>query len=225
MSGRANKRNNQGGKAFKSQAKGGVNFRTQAAEAAATDLLSFIQAHDTGYKGMTPAQKAEAEAALLELQVGRIVQKMGNGRFMVTCQDGMNRNCALRGLLRRKNKCFVELGSLVVVSLTEPLEELDDSDDDGNFGTGKQREGAEHRKQTNLGYIAGIFDGRTAAQLQKTRINPKLFKVIDVATGAEVEDIFDRSEAVAGGGGADDEAVAPKKKKRSDNDEVKLEDL
>lgn len=223
MSGRANKRNNQGGKAFKSQAKGGMNFRTQAAQDAATELLSFIQAHDRDYKGMTPAQKAEAQTALLELQAGRIVQKMGNGRFMVSCQDGKNRNCALRGLLRRKNKCFVELDTLVVVSLTEPLEELDSSDEEGNFGKGVSRAGAEHRSQTDQGYIAGIFDVRTAAELQKTRINPRLFKVIDICTGAEVEDMFDRSEAA---GGAEEEKVVPKKKKkRSDDDEVKMEDL
>ena len=188
------KRNTQGGKAFKSKAKGGMNYRAQAAQDAANEMLNLILARENGFAGMSIGERADAERAMLEIQVGRINRKFGNGRFEVFCQDGKVRNCALRGLLKRKGQCFVDLDSLVVVTLSEPLEELDESDDEGNYGGGKARLGANNRSQADQGYIVGIFDERIGGKLRKTRINPRLFKVQD-GTGVEMDDLFDRSDS------------------------------
>ena len=77
MSSRASKRNTQGGKAFKSKAKGGIGFRAQAAQDAANEMLDLILARENGYKGFSDFQKAQAESAMLEIQVGRISRKFG----------------------------------------------------------------------------------------------------------------------------------------------------
>jgi translation initiation factor IF-1 len=190
MSSRAYKRNTQGGKTFKSQKKGGENFRTKAAREAAFDMLELILIREK--KGIQ-ALTYEEKTALLELQVGRITRKFGNGRFEVYCQDGKVRNCALRGLLKRKSACFVDLDSIVVITLSESLDELESSDDEGYFGGGKIALGAELRSQSEQGYIVGMFDTYTCSLLRKTKINPRLFKVLD-AYGNETDDIFDRSE-------------------------------
>ena len=225
MSSRAAKRNTQGGKAFKSKAKGGMSFRAQAAQDAANEMLDLILARENGYKGFSEFQKGQAESAMLEIQVGRISRKFGNGRFEVFCQDNKVRNCALRGLLKRKGQCFVDLDSLVVVTLSEALEELDSSDDEGNFGGGKARGGAEYRSQADQGFIVGIFDGRSATQLSKTRINPRLFKVTDAA-GVEMDDLFDRSEMTGDVELAEGEvAKKGKKGKKSEDAEINIDDI
>ena len=216
MSSRAMKRNTQGGKAFKSKAKGGMGFRAQAAQDAANEMLDLILARENGYAGMTSSQRSAVENAMLEIQVGRVSRKFGNGRFEVFCQDGKVRNCALRGLLKRKGQCFVDMDSLVVVTLSEPLEELDDSDNEGNFGGGKARSGAEHRSHADQGYIVGIFDERIGGKLRKTRINPRLFKIQD-NTGAEMDDLFDRSDSDFV------EGEVTKKGKKSDDDEIDVD--
>ena len=205
--GRAAKRNTQGGKAFKSQKKGDEGFRARAAREAAEELLDLVVLRET--KGLEELKKQNPAdyAALLSLQVGRIEKKFGNGRFSVLCQDNKSRNCALRGLLKRKGQCFVEEGSFVAISLTEALEDLDESDDEGHFGGGKAAAGAAFRSAADQGFIVGIFGDRAIAKLQKTGINPRLFRFAD-ATGAEMDDLFDRSGAAevdvsaAGGGGA-----------------------
>lgn len=201
MSSRAMKRNTQGGKAFKSQKKGGGNFRAEAAAAAANEVLDLILVREK--KGLAGLTAGEQEA-LCELQVGRVARKFGNGRMEVLCQDGKSRNCAIRGLLKRKGKCHIDLDSLVVVALSVPLDELDESDDEGHHGGGKAAAAA-FRSQADQGFIVGIFDEYAGAQLRKTRINPRLFRVADGA-GGEVDDIFDRSAAA--GGGVDEEAEA-----------------
>lgn len=225
MSSRASKRNTQGGKAFKSKAKGGISFRAQAAQDAANEMLDLILARETDYKGFSDSQKAAAENAMLEIVVGRITRKFGNGRFEVFCQDNKVRNCALRGLLKRKGQCFVDLDSLVVVTLSEALEMLDSSDDEGNFGGGKARDGAMYRSQADQGFIVGIFDERIGAKLRKTRLNPRLFKVQD-GTGAEMDDLFDRSE-VTGDAELVEGMVAKKGKKgkKSEDEEISIDDI
>ena len=222
MSGRAMKRNNQGGKAFKSQKKGGESFRTKAAREAAGEMLELIVTREK--KGLQALNEEEMRA-LLELQVGRITRKFGNGRFEVYCQDGKVRNCALRGLLKRKGHCYVDLESLVVVTLSEPLETIDSSDDEGHFGGGKAAEGAAYRSQSEQGFIVGIFDARADALLRKTGINPRLFKTVD-AYGNEEEDLFDRSADAAAS--ADEETVVEtktKRKSKAENAEISLDDL
>jgi len=201
------KRNTQGGKAFKGQKKGGGNFRAEAALAAANEVLELILTREK--KGLCGLSSAE-QAALCELQVGRVARKFGNGRMEVLCQDGKSRNCAIRGLLKRKGKCHIDLDSLVVVALSVPLDELDESDDEGHHGGGCVA-GAAFKSQVDQGFIVGIFDERAGAQLRKTRINPRLFRVAD-GHGGEAEDYFDRSEAAGGGVDEEAEAAAAKEK-------------
>lgn len=227
MSSRAMKRNTQGGKAFKSKAKGGTHYSTKAAQDGAQEMLDLIMARQDNFAGLKPEERLAAERALLEIQVGKVVRKFGNGRFEVQCQDNKLRNCAVRGVMRRKGKCFIDLDCFVVVSLTEALEELDSSDDEGNFGGGKARAGAEFRSGADMGYIAGLFDAHTTEQLRKTRLCPRLFKVQD-EQGNLVDDLFDRSGA-EGGDLGDGETKDKKEKKGKKvagaDDDVKLEDL
>ena len=200
------KRNTQGGKGFKGQKKGGSNFRAEAASAVANEVLDLLLLREKkGLDGM----KAEEVAALRELQVGRVERKFGNGRMEVLCQDGTSRNCAIRGLLKRKGKCFIDRDSLVVIALSVPLDELDDSDEEeGTYGGGSLAAAA-FKSQADQGFIVGIFDERAGAQLRKTRINPRLFR-IDDGKGGETEDYFERS--AAGGGGVVEEAVEAARK-------------
>jgi translation initiation factor IF-1 len=214
MSGRFTKLNTQGGKGFKKQKKGGTSYRAQAAKNGATEMLDLITARHNGFVKMSAEERAEAEKALLEIQVGRVVRKFGGARFEVFCQDGVVRNCALRGLLRRKGQCFVDIDSIVTVSLSEPLEEMDSSDDEGAFGKGKSDT---YKSKSNQGWIAGIFDADAVKELRKTRITPRLFVVRDAA-GEEVDEdeFFDRSAAASDEGAA---AAGGGKKKRADDAE------
>jgi len=231
MSGRNGKVNTQGGKGFKKQKKGGSGFRAKAAKDGAMEMLDLITARHNGFVKMTAEERAEAEQALLEIQVGRINKKLGNGRFEVFCQDGVTRNCALRGLLRKnKGQCFVDVDAIVTISLAEPLEEMDSSDDEGSFGKGKSNI---YNSKYEQGYIAGIFDAAAVRELRKTRITPRLFAIRD-ATGEEVDEdeFFDRSDAAAaeaaGGSALEDEG---KKKKRlaaaaaEDDAPINMDDL
>lgn len=193
MSGRNAKVNTQGGKGFKKQKKGNTNFRAKSAKDGAEEMLGLITARNNGFARMTKEEREEAEKALLEIQVGRINKKLGNGRFEVFCQDGIVRNCVLRGLLRKnKGQCFVDVHTIVTVSLSEPLEEMDSSDDEGTFGRGKS---SIYNSKYEQGYIAGIFDAAAVKELRKTRITPRLFIVKDAA-GEEVDEdeFFDRSD-------------------------------
>lgn len=221
MSGRNGKVNTQGGKGFKKQKKGGTSYRAQSAKNGALEMLDLITARHNGFVKMSKEEKEEAEKALLEIQVGRITRKFGGGRFEVFCQDGVMRNCALRGLLRKKGQCFVDIDSIVTVSLSEPLEEMDSSDDEGAFGKGKADA---YKSKHEQGWIAGIFDADAVKELRKTRITPRLFVVRD-ATGEEVDEdeFFDRSAV------QEEEAAGGKKKKRvavdNDEDVVNIDDL
>lgn len=108
--GRASKRNTQGGSAFKKGKKGDEGFRAKAAREAADDMLNLIT--------MDPKKlKSEDHEALLYMQVARISKKFGNGRMEVYCQDGNTRQASIRGLLRRKGQVFFDLDSMVVISL------------------------------------------------------------------------------------------------------------
>ena len=134
--GRAAKRNTQGGKAFKSQKKGDEGFRARAAREAAEEMLDLILKRE---KVGLAAMKGHEVQALLEIQVGRVNKKFGNGRFEVLCQDNTVRNCALRGLLKRKGQTHVDIGDIIVVALSEPLEEMDSSDDRGSWWASSTR--------------------------------------------------------------------------------------
>jgi translation initiation factor IF-1 len=185
--GRAAKRNTQGGKAFKSMKKGGLDPRLNSAHNMAEELLEMIESWDTlGYDKLS----SEVKIALLSTQVGRVDRKFGFNRMEVFCQDGKVRNCAIRGLLCKKKKCPINIGDLVVVELAEPLDELYSSDKSGLIGFGKEMLGASFRAMSNQSFITGIFSPRSKLALSKTHINPRLFNVLTV-TGEEEEDFFE----------------------------------
>ena len=225
--GRAAKRNTQGGKAFKSQKKGDEGFRARAAREAAEEMLDLILRREkVGLADMKP----EDVRALLEIQVGRVSKKFGNGRFEVLCQDNVMRNCALRGLLKRKGQTHVDTGDIIVVALSEPLEEMESSDDEGHFGGGAARAGAAYRSAADQGFVVGIFNAAATAALRKTHINPRLFHVEGDAMG--LDDLFDRSaggaadeEAAAGGAGARAAVRKAKKGEKAAADDINIDDL
>lgn len=212
MPSRNEKVNTQGGKGFKKGKKGAGGFRVKAAQDGALEMLDLIRKRNSAFKGISVAEKEEAERALLELQVGRITRNMGNSRFEVLCHDGVARNCALRPLLRRKGQCYVGVDSIVTVSLSTPLDELDSSDDEGQFGKGT---GNTFSSQYEQGYIAGIFDADAIKELRKTRITKTLFVVTD-ANGEQVDEdeYFDRSDKVCGEDGTIAAEGGSKKEKK-----------
>lgn len=166
--------------------KGGISFRARKSKEAAFDMLELLIAREKG--GLAGLTKEEHEGLSL-LQVGRITRRLGNGWMDVYCQDGHERRCHIRGLLRSKKAgTYMEVESIVVVALEKPVDDLDSSDDDGFIG------GCANRKDADIkGYIVGLFDGPAVSKLQKTRINRRIFNLSAGADG-EMEDLFDRSE-------------------------------
>ena len=195
-------RNTTGGSGHK-KGKRGNGFRGMKATAAALDMLELIVTREK--KGTL---KPEERSALLELQVGRITKRLGNGWMDVYCQDGVERRSHIRGLLRRKKGgAFMEVGSIVVVALEEPLDELDSSDDEGFAPLAS---GA-----STKGYIVGLFDERAVGLLQKTRINPRVFA--STVDEGEEADYFDRSEV------APEELSSKQRKAKRMDDEVDVD--
>ena len=115
--------------------------------------------------------------------VGRVIRRFGNGRNEVCCQVGNNRQCVIRGLLRKKGQVFIDIDSMVVVSLRNPLESS--SDDEGLGQT------AVSDKDTSD--IIGLLNVRHIEILRGTNINKIIFSD---SKGAEDTDIFDRSDQV-----------------------------
>jgi translation initiation factor IF-1 len=142
------------------------------------DLLNLLQ--------KTPKEKvlaSDLEASRF-MFAGRVLRRFGHARMEVFCHDNVTRQCRIRGLLRRKGQAFIDIDSIVVVSLREPVES--GSDDETGLGGG----GVDNGKG---GDIIGIFDDRQKAVLQKMKVNNRLFTNLD-EKGNEVEDIFDRSD-------------------------------
>jgi len=170
-------------RAARREKRGGIR-----AKAAAFELLDLlIEREKLGLEGLSKAKGgAEMIEALKTLQVGRIVKRFGNGWMDVFCQDNKERRCLIRGLLRsKKSGAFMEVDSFVVVALEKPVDDLDDSDDEGNYAGGGSGGSAK-------GYIVGLFDEHAIGRLQKTNINKRLFQTA-MGGGVVMDDIFDRS--------------------------------
>lgn len=160
-------RNMTGGSSHKKFRKGAAGWRGVKASAAAEDMLNLILGRDDGSN--SPTQETE----LLVLQVGRIVRRLGEW-MDVYCEDGFQRRCHVRGVLRaKKGGAFMDIGSIVVISLEKP-------EDDPEKPT-----------QTK-GYIVGIFDTNLLGKLQHSKVNRRLFD-LSTGEGTVVEDFFDRS--------------------------------
>jgi translation initiation factor IF-1 len=177
-------RNVTGGKNFKKFKTGSEGFRAKAAREAADEIVDYIRKSEM--RGDNPkvlAEISEAKNALKEMLVGRVVKRFGNGRNEVYCHDGNIRQCVIRGLLRKKGQVFIDVGSLVVVSLREPLSS---SSEDEN-GLGKSA-----INDSGTSDIIGLLDEKHIAVLRTTGINKQVFS----GQAEETEDIFDRSDQV-----------------------------
>jgi initiation factor 1A len=186
-------RNTTGGKNFKKFKTGSEGYRARASREAVDDMLDLWTRMERSEDAAAAGDQRRALAlhteedkeALRYMLVGTVRRKFGHGRMEVYCHDGKMRQCKIRGLLRKKGQVFIDVNSLVVVSLREAEESSDEetgiaADDFG--GTSD---------------IIGLFDDRNTAILRKTRINPRIF----MRAGEEVpeEDLFDRSDLIDGG--------------------------
>jgi len=174
-------RNTTGGKNFKKFKTGSEGFRAKASREACDDMIALIQTFER-----LPPEKISGEdkEAAKYMFVGRIVRRFGHGRMEVFCHDGTTRQCRIRGLLRKKGQCFMDIDSIVVVSLREAASS--ESDDDTGLGpSAKDGSGG--------GDIIGVFDDKQRALLQRTKIDKRVL-ASQGAGGAVEEDIFDRSD-------------------------------
>jgi translation initiation factor IF-1 len=195
-------RNVTGGKNFKKFKTGSEGFRAKAAREAADEIVDYVRKSEL--RGDSPkilADISEAKDALKYMLVGRVIKRFGNGRNEVYCHDGNVRQCLIRGLLRKKGQVFIDVGSLVVVSLREPLSSS--SEDEGGLGKSAITD-------SGTSDIIGLLDEKHVAVLRTTGINKHVFS--DQAN--DTEDIFDRSDQV--------NAFIDSKKAE---EEVNLEDL
>ena len=116
--------------------------------------------------------------------MGRVVKRLGNGRNDVYCHDGNTRQCVIRGLLRKKGQVFIDVDSLVVVSLRAALSSSDDEDELGSSAIVTKGDSD----------IVGLLGDSHIAMLKTTNINKRIF--VDSKDGGGEEDLFDRSEEV-----------------------------
>jgi translation initiation factor IF-1 len=178
-------RNTVGGKNFKKFKSGSEGFRAKASREAADELVDLMG--ELFSKVPRPPLKPDEAAAQAEaakfLLAGRVMKKFGHGRNEVYCHDGTLRQCRIRGLLRKKGQVYIDVNTMVVVSLREALS--DSSDDDEDIGKSASSIGE--------GDIIGVLSDKHVAQLRKTTINTRIF--VDANSNDDgAEDMFDRSE-------------------------------
>lgn len=175
-------RNTVGGKNFKKFKSGSEGFRAKASREAADELVDLMGAlfSKVPLPPLKPADAAvQAEAAKF-LLTGRVMKKFGHGRNEVYCHDGTTRQCRIRGLLRKKGQVYIDVNTMVVVSLREALSDSSDDDIGGSSSVGE-------------GDIIGVLSDKHVAQLRKTAINTKIFADAN-SNDDGAEDMFDRSE-------------------------------
>jgi len=176
-------RNTVGGKNFKKFKTGTEGYRERSAREAADEMLDLIIDLQRTPKEKLTAEQIESARFMF---AGRVVRRFGHGRMEVFCHDDVTRQCRIRGLLRKKGKVYIDIDSYVVVSLREAAES---SDEETGVDAASATSGA-----GGTADIVGLFDDKQRAQLQKTRVNPRLFSTVG-ADGKEelIEDMFDRS--------------------------------
>jgi hypothetical protein len=219
-------RNTTGGSGHKRAARGEKRGAVKA-HAAAFELMDLLMERDKlGLERLAETKGgAEKIEALKCVQVGRIVKSLGSGWMDVYCQDGKERRCHIRGVLRNKRGgAYMGAGSFVAIALETPMDNLADSDDEG-WGKAT-RERPAHAADKDRGFIVGLLDDSDVATLQKTRINKRLFVTAD---GQVLDDLFDYGGAAADA--VDEEAVKrvegrkTKKGSAAEEDTVDIDDL
>jgi hypothetical protein len=221
-------RNTTGGSGHKRAARGEKRGAVKA-HAAAFELMDLLLERDKlGLERLAETKGGDEKIQALKcVQVGRIVKGLGSGWMDVYCQDGKERRCHIRGVLRsKKGGAYMGAGSFVAIALEEPMDDLADSDDEG-WGKASRARPA-HAADKDRGFIVGLFDDSDVNTLQKTRINKRLFALAD---GQVMEDLFDYGDAA--GGACDAEAakrVEGRKTKKGSagadgEDEVDIDDL
>lgn len=188
-------RNTTGGKNFKKFKAGGEGYRAKASREAADDIVNLIVKQEKFQKHLDSGGKPETAPAHIRLTeeekddmkyllVGRVIKRLGNGRNDVYCHDGNTRQCLIRGLLRKKGQVFIDLDSLVVVSLREALPSSEE--DDGLGASAIVTKGNSD--------IVGLLADSHVAMLKTTGINKRIFA--GYKEGEEDEEVFDRSDQV-----------------------------
>jgi translation initiation factor IF-1 len=174
-------RNTVGGKNFKKFKTGSEGFRAKASREAAEEIV-YIMTILFNKVPQPPLEATDLEASKY-LLVGRVMKKFGFGRYEIYCHDGTTRQCRIRGLLRKKGQVYIDVNTMVAVSLTDAIS--DGSDDETDIGGGASIAGG--------GYIIGTLSDKHIAQLRKTTINTKIF--VDAnSTDDGTEDLFDRTD-------------------------------
>ncbi len=169
-------RNTTGGKNFKKFKAGGEGYRARASREAADGIVNLIIKKERKPDDLL----CDEIEGLKYLLVGRVTRRFGNGRNEVYCHDGNTRQCAIRGLLRKKGQVFIDVDSLVVVSLREALSFSSDDE-------------LAQKAVKGDSDIIGLLDDSHIAMLRTTQINKKIFPG---ANDDEDDDLFDRSEQV-----------------------------
>ena len=154
-------RNTTGGKNFKKFKTGSEGFRAVAARQAADEMLDIIHMMDSKPKEKMTDEELDSTKTML---VGRVLRKFGHGRLEVSCSDNTMRQCRIRGLLRKKGQVFIDVNTLVVVSLREADEESDD--EEGLNNKGGNIDGTAD--------IVGVFNDKQEAALRKTNVNKNI---------------------------------------------------
>jgi hypothetical protein len=187
-------RNTTGGSGHKRSARGEKRGAVKA-HAAAFELMDLLMERDKlGLEKLAETKGGDEKIQALRcVQVGRIAKSLGSGWMDVYCQDGKERRCHIRGVLRsKKGGAFMGAGSFVAIALEEPMDNLADSDDEGWGKASRDRPA--HAADKDRGFIVGLFDDADVAALQKTRINKRLFVTAD---GQVMDDLFDYGEPSA----------------------------
>ena len=184
--GRAARRNNQGGSGFKKQKKE-EHYRTKAAREAAEDMIDLLHMFYNTPAKLDEPKHAEDKEALKWMRIGRVVKCYGNGRMDVLCHDYTTRQCVVRGLLRDKKKCHIELDSTVIVSLRSCDEDR-------------------ARLMDTTSDIVGICNVLHLSHLSKLPLPKRCLSGYDPADDAD-DGLFDRT--IEGDGALGDEDTEP----------------
>ena len=107
---------------------------------------------------------------LPDQQVARVIRVLGNRNMMCYCNDNKMRICHVRGKLR--NRCYVEIGDLVLVSLRD------------YDSTAINEVPADKKKELDRGDILFKYPYEYLSKLKKEDgVNGKLFMTLETMDG------------------------------------------
>ena len=118
--------------------------------------------------------------------LARVVRVLGNRRMLLFCNDGKQRICKVRGVLRKK-RMWVGIGDIVLISLRELAEGSSTSEVSGERGD-----------------ILAKYDAMYFGKLKKEpNVNPKLFVQLETMDMSNTESAKKRLNAIGEDGEED----------------------